>query len=235
MNGKLSFCTPVFNKWNFTESYLKDLSCLNHETHEIIIVDNASTDNTQSEINKWLEKLPNLVYIRNEINSGFGQASNQAFQVAKHDCIMFLNNDIKVYKNQSNWTDVYLTALTENPDQIVSPTGGLVDINREFQFCYETDGDKKFNYLSGWMLASTKQTFNKLIENNNIGPFRSDLYFAYFEDTHLSFNATEMGIPLSLIANNSVNHFGKITSKQINTAKLYGESRKIFIGEWKKK
>ena len=47
MNKILSICTPVFNKFEFTKSYLNDLSKLSNE-HEIIIVDNASTDQTES-------------------------------------------------------------------------------------------------------------------------------------------------------------------------------------------
>lgn len=233
--NKLSIVIPVYNRWNFTNACLKDLAFLDADLHEIIVVDNASTDGTVEGMTQLVKKMPNLVYIRNNENTGFGAACNRGYAIAKHDAVMFLNNDIKVYANLSIWTDVYLNALQENPNQIMSPTGGFVDPKREFQFCYETDGEKKFNYLSGWMLTATKKTFDKLIEEGNEGPFNSKLYFAYFEDTHLSFKASEMGLPLSLIPNNSVSHFGKITSKQINTAKLYGQSKKVFLEVWRKK
>lgn len=231
---KLSIVIPVFNRWNFTKSALKDLFFLDLGMHEIIVVDNASTDETYAEMQLLLKKMPNLVYIRQEENTGFGAACNKGFVKSKNDCIMFLNNDIKIYANLSMWTDTYLNALEENPDTILSPTGGFVDPKRDFQFCYETDGNKKFNYLSGWMLAGTKNTFSKLIENNNDGPFRSDLYFAFFEDTHLSFRANDIGIPMKIVPNNSVSHFGHVTSKLLNTSKLYSASRKKFIETWKK-
>lgn len=229
---KLSICIPVFNKFNFTNSCLKDLSFLDPDLHEIIIVDNASSDGTVEGLKEWKKKLSNLVYIRNEENLGFGAACNKAYSVAKHDCVMFLNNDIKVYANLPIWTDTYLNELQENPNQILSPTGGFVDPKKSFQFAYETDGDKKFNYISGWMLTSTKKTFNKLIEENNLGPFRSDLYFAFFEDTHLSFRAKELGIPTILLSNKSVSHFGHITAKSMNMGKLYNESKKTFKERW---
>jgi GT2 family glycosyltransferase len=233
--NKLSIVIPVYNRWNFTSACLKDLAYLDTDMHEIIIVDNASTDGTVEGMNHWLKRMPNLVYIRNTENTGFGAACNRGFASAKYDNVMFLNNDIKVYANLPIWTDVYLNALQETPGVIMSPTGGYVDPKRDFQFCYETEGDKKFNYLSGWMLVASKETFNKLIEEGNDGPFNSKLYFAYFEDTHLSFRAAEMGMKLSLVPNNSVSHFGKITSKQINTAKLYSQSKKVFLEVWKKK
>lgn len=232
--NKLSIVIPVYNRWNFTSACLKDLAFLDADLHEIIVVDNASTDGTVEGMALCQKKMPNLVYVRNNENTGFGAACNRGYSIATNDSVMFLNNDIKVYANLPIWTDIYLTQLQENPNLIMSPTGGYVDPKRDFQFCYETEGDKKYNYLSGWMLVATKKTFNKLIEEGNEGPFNSKLYFAYFEDTHLSFKAAEMGLPLSLVANNSVSHFGKITSKQINTAKLYTQSKKAFLEVWKK-
>lgn len=235
MNG-LSICTPVFNKCLFTESYLNDLSKLDINKHEIILVDNASTDNTKMVIDKWSKKIPNITYVRNKENKGFAFSSNQAFSIAKYKNIMFLNNDIKVINNLSNWPDIYLQALDRNPRQIISPTGGFIDPNKGFEFCYETDdGGRKINYLSGWMLCSTKETFDILVSNGNIGPFRSDLYSSYFEDSDLSFRARKLKLELTLMANNSVKHFGRITSKQLNIAKLYNESKSSFLKEWKNK
>jgi GT2 family glycosyltransferase len=234
-NFKLSIAIPVFNKFNFTKSCLKDLSYLDTSDHQIIVVDNGSTDETQPEIEKLLKTTSNLTYIRLEENYGFGFACNKGFVKASAPNVMFLNNDIRVFSKLPNWTDVYIGALEEEPNQLLSPTGGCIDTKREFQFLYETEGDRKFNYLSGWMLASSKETFNKLKEGNNEGPFNSEIYFSYFEDTHLGFLATKLGIPMKILSNGAVSHFGKITSRQINTAKLYSDSRKKFLEVWSKK
>ena len=62
MNEKiLSICIPVFNKFNFTKSCLKDLEKLPND-HEIIVVDNGSTDETQSNFSNSKE----IIYIRNK-------------------------------------------------------------------------------------------------------------------------------------------------------------------------
>lgn len=237
MNRKLSICIPIYNKYNFTNKCLSDLESLDQTTHEIIVIDNASTDDTSEGMIKWLDKLPNLVYKKNETNEGFGKSVNFAYSLAKNDYVMFLNNDIKVKSSKvNNWTNIYLDALEKENDLLVSPTGGLLNIKDNFSFVYETNSlNKPFNYLSGWLLVGSKNTFNKLIENNNLGPFRSDLYFSYYEDSHLGFRAKELGIKLSLIPNDYVYHFGKITSKQINTLKLFNQSRKTFINYWKER
>lgn len=229
---KMSIIIPVFNRWLFTQSALKDLAFLDQNIHEIIVVDNASSDQTQEEIQKLSKKYSNLKYIRNKENEGFGKACGRGYQAASGDIIMFLNNDIRINSSLGIWTDIYFSELNENPEQIISSTGGFVDPKKDFQFMYETfDPNKNINYLSGWILVSTKLLFNKLVIKDDWGPFSSK-YFAYYEDTDLSFRANKLGIKLSVIPNNSITHFGKITSKQLNTNKLYNQSRNIFMEIW---
>ena len=51
MEYKLSIVIPVFGKFNFTRACLSDLFKLPFN-HEIIVVDNGSTDETQAELSK---------------------------------------------------------------------------------------------------------------------------------------------------------------------------------------
>lgn len=230
--NKMSIIIPCFNKWNFTSSALKDLSFLDPELHEIIVVDNGSSDETGTEIQKYQKKFSNLKYIRNIENRGFSRGCNIGYANATGNFIMFLNNDIRVHSNFVIWTDVYFTELAENSNQLISPTGGFVDPKKGFQFAYETNGEQKFNYLSGWMLIGTREIFDKLILPASSGPFNEEFH-SYFEDTDLSFRAIKLGVQLKIISNNSVGHFGKITSKQLNTGALYSKSKQIFSNIWK--
>jgi len=70
---------------------------------EIIVVDNASEDNSVSSIKKLQSniKIPNLkiTLIENKKNIGFGAANNQAVKIAKSNYILFLNSDIIVLNN----------------------------------------------------------------------------------------------------------------------------------------
>lgn len=228
---ELSIVTPVFNKWNFTKSYLFDLVKLDPSNIEIIIVDNASTDETAENLAEYTRRVPNLKVIRNEVNLGFGKACNIGYAAAQGKHVMFLNNDIRIKDKLTNWTDDIVKACDDNT--LVGPTGGKVDPGNDFQFMYETnDPNKEINYLSGWCMTARKAVWDKLIEENAKGPF-SEQYFAYFEDTHLSFLAKQLGINFQLVEVPAV-HFGKVTSKQLNTFSLYKESRETFIKNWKK-
>jgi hypothetical protein len=229
MSIKLSIITAVFNKYAFTKAALDDLFRL-PDDHEIIIVDNGSTDETQIELQKISRN--NFYYIRNENNLGFGCANNIAYLHSAGDNILCLNNDIRVKTNHNTWTQPLLDALALEPNTLVGPTAGYVDPNIDFSFAYETsDLNRKINYMSGWCLAASRTTWDKLVENGK-GPFCED-FFCYYEDSDLSFRAKEIGINFQIIEVPLV-HFGKISSKQLNISKLYLEAKQVFIQKWKK-
>lgn len=227
---KLSICIPVYNNYNLTKSCLKDLSFLTDDS-EVIIFDNNSTDETINLLNLQKNELPkNFKYIRSENNLGFGIGSNKAYQESQGEYILFLNNDIRVKSNHINWVKNLIDGAEDG--SIVGPTGGLLD--KDFNFIRETNKIENGNsYLSGWCLCAKKETFDKLILSENIGPFDSR-YFVFHEDTDLSFRAKELLIPLKII-DVPVIHFGHMTAKKCNMSKLYLESRAIFEAKWKTK
>lgn len=229
--NKLSIVIPVYNRWNFTKSCLKDFSNISKD-YEIIIIDNGSVDNTQKEIISFKDIIKNFIYIRNDNNTGFGAAVNLGFSKASSDLVMFLNNDIRITNKNFDWLDEFVEFVKNHNNCLIGPTGGFVDDN--FNFKYETNSnDRKINYMSGWCLTSNVDTWNKLIINNNIGPFDAETYFAYFEDTDLGFRAKQENINF-ILYDLPIVHFEKQTSKLLNTFKLYGESRKKFLKRWKK-
>lgn len=66
---------------------------------QVIVVDNASTDDDYN----WLpQKFPEIVFIKNENNLGFGKANNQGLQLANGKYVLFLNPDTLVPENALN-------------------------------------------------------------------------------------------------------------------------------------
>ena len=57
---------------------------------EIIVVDNASTDETVETVQNTF---PNVKIVHNQQNVGFGMANNQGFELAKNDLVLLLNTD----------------------------------------------------------------------------------------------------------------------------------------------
>lgn len=218
-----SIIIPVFNNSNLTMSALNQLNYLTD--HEIIIIDNNSTDDT--DIFCRFYRKNNYRYIKNSENLYHSLACNQGYSIAKYDNIIFLNNDIDIFKPfQSNWTNLVFKEIQD--DMIIGATGGLLD--KDFNFKYETqEPNKEYNYLGGWFLAGNKKTFDKLKIVN--GPFNPKLPF-YFNDADLSFRAKQNNIKLKMIGL-PVLHIGKQTAKKGNVSKLYKDGRKAFLEIWK--
>lgn len=70
---KLSICIPTYNREKFLAVCLKHLipQIIDKENVEVIVVDNASTDNTQSIMNTIISEHSNIHYYRNEMNLGY--------------------------------------------------------------------------------------------------------------------------------------------------------------------
>lgn len=231
----LSIVIPVFNKWNFTKSCLNDLVQL-PEDHEVIIIDNASSDETPKEIEKLIndlrEKYPSgayIRYIRNEENTFHSKACNQGFKITNGEKVLFLNNDIRVKINHSTWTKTIIDACNST-NGLVGPTMGQLD--KGLNFVKEANEQLSGNsYLGGWCIAASKNNWDKLSEGD--GPWNEAFPF-YFNDTDLSFRARQKQIALNVIAVPEVAHFGKVSAAQINIPKLYQEGRKVFLKKWSK-
>jgi len=230
----MSIVIPVFNKWNFSKSCLKDLVQL-PDDHEIIIVDNGSTDETQ----KSLEGSKEIKYIRMTSNQGFACGCNMGYTVSEGENVLFLNNDIRVKSDHATWTQ---KIIDKCDNALVGPTMGQLDSSLNFvQEANKVLPGK--SYMSGWCLASSKQVWDKLEvprkgiisdDYHIVQIFSTEYGLAYFEDTDLSFRARELGIQFEVV-DIPVVHFGKQTSKQLNTYQLYKNARKIFVEKWGKK
>jgi len=87
----------VIVSWNVEKLLAKCLaSILKHQKNlelEIIVVDNASTDNTLKILR---ENFPGVAVIANSENLGFAAANNQGILKAKADFILILNPDTEI-------------------------------------------------------------------------------------------------------------------------------------------
>lgn len=235
-NKKISICVLAFNKYAFTKSCLDDLLKLPNTT-EIIVVNNG-TDETHDHLKDSKE----IAYYKGPENYGFAKGCNVAYGMSTAPNIMFLNNDIRV-KDYTNWTE---TIIAKCKNAIVGPTMGELDKN--FNFIRETNTklDGKHSYMSGWCISSSRKIWKQLELPREV-PFCIDwkgqqlevpqLFDerygkAYFEDTDLSFRIRKQNIPFEVVTIPVV-HFGKISSKQLNTANLYIKARQIFTNKWK--
>ena len=106
---KASIIIPVFNNANFTEKCILSLikNTNNKLIDEIIVVNNASTDNTKEVLDKF-----NYIKVSNQkININFAGACNIGANLAKAEILIFLNNDTEV---QNGWLEPIIDLYENN-------------------------------------------------------------------------------------------------------------------------
>jgi GT2 family glycosyltransferase len=228
---KLSIVIPVYNNWHLTRSCLEDLASL-PDDHEVLVVDNGSTDATQklATLDETVANFcgpKNLAVHHLPENKGFAHACNLGYARSSGEYVMFLNNDIRVVKDYDSWTQ---PIIEQAGDALVSPTAGKLD--RQFNFVCEASKmpSTGYRYLSGWNLTSSRMIFDDLKLPEYLGPFTEE-FTTYFEDTDLSLRAQELGIPLRMVSV-PVRHLGKMTSKKLDTLRLYLPAKAKFIAKW---
>lgn len=123
----LSIVVPVHNCRDLTRACFASVVRTVRVEHEVIVVDDASEENTRS----YLESLgPPFRVIRQETNQGFAFSVNRGGREARSDRILFLNNDTEL---TPGWLEPMLELL-DSDDSVgavgniqVNPRTGLVD------------------------------------------------------------------------------------------------------------
>ena len=113
---------------------------------EIIVVDNASTDDTTTRL-KGLKTKINI--IKNQKNLGFSKANNQGFKIASGNYILLLNSDTIIKHSAISQSLIWLSAHPEagvctgqllNKDGTIQPTGGFFpNLLNTFTWCLFLD------------------------------------------------------------------------------------------------
>lgn len=110
---EVSFIIPLFNRLDVTQPCVASLqaSLPAGLSHEIILVDDGSTDGTRD----WLRSLadPPFRVLLNEQNRGFAHSNNRAAGIARGRFLALVNNDLVF---APGWLEPMLTAFTRFRD-----------------------------------------------------------------------------------------------------------------------
>lgn len=208
-----------WNQLQLTLDCLKSLYEMTYSNFKVVVVDNNSMEDPSAPI---LTKYPETIVLRQAENLGFAEGNNVGFRYLAQEGIeytMALNNDTVVHKDFI-WPMVEALANSDKNLGAVTPKiyfkhlpntiwafGGEVDKLRvkgrskfrktldrgQFEQAFEPD------YITGCCLLMKTSL---LIE---FGGFCKD-YFAYYEDTDLSYRMKNAGYKLLVIPKSAIWH-----------------------------
>ena len=238
---ELSIIIPVYNKWKYTVNCLKSICENTGGDYEVIMVDDASSDETI----KVLSRVKNLHLVRNEKNAGFIESCNRGAKVSKGDYILFLNNDTMVTKD---WLPPLLEVIRRDdvgavgsklvyPDGTLQEAGGIIWNDGSGWNCGRGDDPERpeYNYVrevdycSGACLLVKRELFEKIEGlDERFKP-------GYYEDSDLCFSLRNLGYKVMYQPMSLVVHFEGVTCGTDTSSgiKKYQEINKPkFMEKW---
>lgn len=235
----VSIIVVTHGAWSWVERALAAASAHTDVSHEIIVVDNASSDGMASRIR---ERFPNVRLLANDTNTGFGAANNQAAQIARGEVLALLNSDAVV---PGGWIEPLLAALHRpgvgavvpaliNEDgtmqiagALVAPDGSVLALGNgddvddpAWRFPRATD----FGAAACMLLR--RDTFLRA------GGFHDAYNPAYFEDVDLCLTLLEQDLRTMYIPDVRVLHGGFSSGGEAAATILFERNRPVFVARW---
>jgi len=90
---RLSICIATLNRATFIGATLDSIISQTTDKVEIIVVDGASTDNTELVLKQYQQRFPRLRYCRQETNGGVDRDYSRAVELAQGDYCWFMSDD----------------------------------------------------------------------------------------------------------------------------------------------
>jgi len=220
---------------------------------KIIVVDNASSDNSIALLS---QNVQNLKIIQNDENLGFGKACNQGAFESKSEFILFLNPDMLVYEttflnlfeyikmNAKAEEAIYGVQLLDEEKNIQKSCArfptlwsftvrslGLNKLNSKVFKSYtmedwKHENTQNVNQVIGAFFMVKREIFEKL---NGF----DERYFVYYEELDFSKRVHALGYKTLYVTESQAYHKGGGTSEQVKAKRLFYNLRSRMIYAFK--
>ncbi|WP_261378481.1 glycosyltransferase family 2 protein [Paenibacillus agilis] len=234
-----SIIIPTYNKLNMLKQCIASIQQYTSEAHEIIVVDDASTDGTAA----YLRKLSGQIrYQIHDKNYGFAGSINTGLKMAKGKTICLLNNDIIV---TTNWLGNLLHCLESDPAiGMVGPVTNFISGEQQIEVAYGTNQEmqqfaRQYNEqdASKWKMVERIVGFCMLFHKSffeEIGYLDEGYRIGNFEDEDFVIRTRLAGRKLAIAGDCFIHHFGSQSMKELGEQlqDIYKKNEAFYQQKW---
>ena len=241
---KVSIIIVTYNNLNLTKKCINSiLERTADPNYEIIIVDNASSDETSKYLEELEKKYKNIKIKLNKENLGFASGNNQGIKMAEGEYCILLNNDTIVTRG-------WITGLIKHfEDKKVGMVGSVTnsignEAEIEVDYVDETGIDE-------FSLNYTTEHYNETYEDiktlamycvalkkeivDEIGLLDENYERGMFEDDDYSIALKKAGYKIVCAEDVFIHHFWRASFKKINDKeykRIFEKNKKYYEQKW---
>ena len=223
-----------FNGRELLRQCLVTLLDTDYPNYEIVVVDNASTDESLAEIETFFGSNPHFKLVRNSENVGHSEGCNIGARMTSGQYLVFLDSDIEFRAKNWLWE---LVKVMENDGSVGLAQAKIVlaEDKRCLDYvCVAVDALGTWAATYGAKEEMLKETFEILAASSGccivrrdvfseVGGFDSD-YFIYDDDTDLSLRARLLGYRILFVPSALAIHRGGVL-RGVSGIMLYHSSK----------
>lgn len=214
---------PVFNETVITKNCLDSIAANSDTSYRLILIDNASGEETKRYLENFALAHKNAVLVRNEENLGWVKAVNQGMKLSKAPYVCIMNNDTVV--KAPGWL-AKLISVAEESDDI-----GLV--NPRFDSKRDTAKGEPYieiDFCRGYCVLMKRAVIE------NVGVLDEAYGLGYYDDDDLSVRAIRAGFRCVRANDVTVEHlkdstFSACFEDEVRH-QLHEKNKRLFYKKW---
>ena len=140
----ISIILPTFNRANTLINAIDSILNQSFKSLEIVIIDDASTDDTQKIIQEYQKKDPRIILLKNKKNYGCSKSRNIGLSNAKGEVIGFMDDDDH-YSDTETLKCLYYQMEAESNDLVIAD----YKINGRIRYMKRFGTNFKYNIVRG--------------------------------------------------------------------------------------
>lgn len=240
----VSIITLSYNNLELTKNCIESIyKYSRYPNFELIVIDNASTDDAPQYLKSIEQQYPHLKIIYNQENLGFAKANNQGIKIAKGKYLILINNDtvvtndwiVKLVNHMEHDQNIGLLGPVTNSignEQQIPVDYQNIDGLQQFawDYCFKNiDKLTEIKMLALYCAIATKEVLSK-VEN-----LSEEYEIGMFEDDDLSQKIAQISKKIVMTDDVFIHHHGRASFAKFDDQKymaIFNKNKTTYEKKW---